>query len=49
MRAAVKEMLPGIVRTVLRELVTKEVTPQLQRWVEGQVETLFQRNMGNRR
>jgi len=45
---AVKEMLPTIVRSVLKELITKEVTPQLQRWVEGKVETLVTRLMQQR-
>ncbi len=36
-QSAVKELLPGIVRAVLRELLTKEVAPQLQRWVDSSV------------
>ena len=42
---AVKEMLPTIVRGVLKELITKEVTPHLQRWVESKVETLTDRKI----
>ena len=40
---AVKELLPSIVRGVLKELITKEVTPHLQKWVENKVESLVRR------
>ncbi|MDX9721905.1 MAG: response regulator [Myxococcota bacterium] len=38
---AVRELLPGIVKSILKDLITKEVTPQLQRWVEGKVEQVM--------
>lgn len=44
-QAQVKQLLPTIVRSVLKELITKEVTPHLQRWVESKVEILTERKI----
>ena len=42
---AVKEMLPGTVRGILKELITREVIPHLQKWVEGKVEAIVRSRM----
>jgi CheY-like chemotaxis protein len=44
-QTAVKELLPGIVRGVLKELITKEVTPHLQQWVEKRLDGLVEQKV----
>lgn len=42
-QAAVKEILPGVVRGVLKKLIVTEVTPQIQNWVDARVEALIKK------
>ncbi|MFA5623475.1 MAG: response regulator [Bradymonadales bacterium] len=42
-QAAVKEILPSVVRGVLKKLIVTEVTPQIQNWVDARVEALIKK------
>ena len=44
-QAAVKEILPSVVRSVLKKLIVTEVTPQIQTWVDNRVEALVKKLM----
>jgi CheY-like chemotaxis protein len=44
-QASVKDLLPNIVRGVLKELISKEVMPGLQQWVEKRLDTLVEQKV----